>query len=132
MSKTKKRKEFSISITKRIKLSAEDIDDIMCSALEGGITYWCNEAEVVGDYLGEYAHEQISRGGTLMLHDAEEDEVYELTLEKLLKGIQMAIYENCYAEYEWFNCEGVDPCQIDADVADCIVQFALFNEIMFA
>ena len=123
---------FKVKIEKEITVTQEDIDDIMCSALEGGINYWCRRAEVVGDYLGEYGSEQISRGGTLRLYDSEEDEVYELTLEKLLNGIQMAIYENCYAEYEWFNCEGIDPCQIDANVADCIVQFALFNEIMFA
>ena len=124
--------EYKVKIEKEITVTQEDIDDIMCSALEGGITYWCNRAEVVGKYIGEYASEQISRGGTLKLYDAEEDEVYELTLEKLLKGIQMAIYENCYAEYEWFNCEGIDPCQIDAAVADVIVQFALFNEVVYA
>ena len=59
----------------------------MCTALEGGINYWCCKAEVVGEYLGEYASEQISRGGELKLYDAEEDEVYTLTLDKLLKGI---------------------------------------------
>jgi hypothetical protein len=125
-------KEYKVKIERQITVTQEDIDDIMCSALEGGINYWCRKAEVVGDYLGEYASEQISRGGLLKLYDSEEDEVYVLTLEKLLKGIQMAIYENCYAEYEWFNCDGVDPCQIDADVADVIIQFALFNEVMFA
>ena len=40
--------EFLISIAKEVKVTAEDIDDIMCSALEGGINYWCCKAEVVG------------------------------------------------------------------------------------
>ena len=44
-----------------VVVTQEDIDDIMAGALEGGINYWCGEAEVVGNYLGEYASEQISR-----------------------------------------------------------------------
>lgn len=124
-------KAFFISISKRINVTAEDIDDIMCSALEGGITYWCYKAEVVGKYLGEYASEQISRGGTLKLYDCEENEVYELTLEKLLKGIQLAVEGNYYEDYEWVLGDGLDVCQVDAEVADVIIQLALFDDVVF-
>ena len=123
--------EFNIEIKKSIKVTQEDIDDIMCSALEGGITYWCRKAKVVGEYLGEYASEQISRGGTLKLYDAEEDEVYELTLEKLLEGIKLAVDGNYYDDYDWCDGKTIDTCQVDAEVADCIVQLALFGEIVF-
>ena len=41
-----------------VVISGEDIDDIMCSALEGGINYWCGKAEVDGKYLGT----QLSAG----------------------------------------------------------------------
>ena len=34
------------------KLTPQDIDDIMVSALEGGINYWCRRVVVQGDYLG--------------------------------------------------------------------------------
>ena len=124
--------KFNIEINKNIIVTAEDIDDIMCSALEGGITYWCDEAEVVGDYLGEFASEQISKGGKLLLHDAEDmDEVYELTREKLLDGIKRAIAEQYYEDYGWVDGNRLDCCQIDAEVADCIVQLALFHDIVF-
>ena len=33
-----------------VVVTQEDIDDIMTGALEGGINYWCGEAEVVGNY----------------------------------------------------------------------------------
>ena len=53
-------------------VTQEDIDDIICGALDGGINYWCYKAEVVeNNYLGEYASEQISRGGSLNLYDSE-------------------------------------------------------------
>ena len=120
-----------ISANKRINVTQEDIDDIMCAALEGGICYWCCEAEVVGDYLGEYASEQISLGGTLKLHDSEEEETYELTLEKLLQGIQKAYEGDYYSDYEWCNGEELDCCRIDAAVADAIVQLALFDDVIY-
>lgn len=124
-------KEFKIDVIREIKVTQEDIDDIMCSALEGGITYWCCKAEVVGEYLGEYASEQISRGGILLLHDAEEDEVYDLDLKHLLSGIKQAYEGNYFADYEWCNGKTIDTCQVDAEVADVIVQLALFDEVIF-
>lgn len=124
-------KEFNIVIAKSIKVTQEDIDDIMCSALEGGINYWCCKAEVVGDYLGEYGSEQISRGGVLKLYDAEEDEVYELTLEKFLKGITKAISEGYYSKYGWYDGNEIDTCNVDACVADVIIQLALFDDVIF-
>lgn len=65
-----KNKEI-MNIELKVVVNDEDIDDIMAGALEGGINYWCDEAKVVGNYLGEYASEQISRGGQLKLHDFE-------------------------------------------------------------
>jgi len=114
-----------------IKVTQEDIDDIMASALEGGITYWCRKAKVVGDYLGEYASEQISRGGTLKLYDAEEDDVYELTLEKFLAGITKAITEGYFKHYDWYSATELDTCNVDAEVADVIIQLALFDDVIY-
>lgn len=123
-------KKYDLEVKINVTLTDEDIDDIMCTALEGGISYWCCKAEVVGDYLGEYASDQISRGGALLLHDAEEDEVYELTLEKLIKGFELWVAGG----YDTYGavCEGVvDTGEIDAEKADQICQLALFGEIIF-
>lgn len=59
-----KKHEVRAEIT--VNISQKDIDDIMYTALDS-ITYWCREAEVVGKYLGEYASDQISRGGSLIV-----------------------------------------------------------------
>lgn len=118
-------------INLKIEVTDEDIDDIMTTALEGGITYWCNKAEVEGKYLGEYASEQIARGGTLKLYPADEDKTYTLTLEKLLKGIEQAIEEEYFLSYEWWGVSGIDTMNVDADVADVIIQLALFGTIVY-
>ena len=63
-------------------------------------------------------------------HDAEEDEVYELTLEKLIKGFELWVAGG----YDTYGavCEGVvDTGEIDAEKADQICQLALFGEIIF-
>ena len=124
-------KKFDIEITTKLTVTTEDIDDIMCAALEGGITYWCNKAEVVDEYLGEYASEQISRGGALKLYDCEEDEVYELTLEKLLNGIRLAVEGEYHKDYDWWDGGVIDTCNVDADVADAIIQLALFEDVIY-
>lgn len=115
-----------------VTINQRDIDDIMSIALEGGITYWCSYAEVVGgEYLGEYASDQISRGGKLKLYDAEEDKQYTLTLSKLLKGIE-AFIEWDRGAHEIVNHDGeIDTYKIDAEIADQIIQLALFGDIIY-
>ena len=111
----------------------EDIDDIMAGALEGGINYWCGEDEVVGNYLGEYASEQISRGGQLILHDIEENETYTLDREKIMKGLKMNLEKpHPYDILEEIdNKLRIDTCNADDTVCDMIIQYALFDDIVF-
>ena len=121
-------RRFDILAEIRVSLTQQDIDDIMATALEGGINYWCRKAEVVGEYLGEYASEQISRGGSLTLYDAESSDKWELTLEKFLNGVKLYFEQGCHVQVE---DNAIDACDIDASDADCIVQFAVFGEVVF-
>lgn len=123
-------KTFTIPVKMQIILTEEDIDDIMCAALEGGVNYWCGEAEVLGAYFGMYASEQIARGGTLLLHDAESDDCWDLTLEKFLEGVKLW-YTSGMAGNAVRGDGTVDTCEIDGDGADAIVQLALFGELVF-
>lgn len=38
-----------------VVVTQEDVDDIMACALEGGISYWCSEAEIVEDAIVQCA-----------------------------------------------------------------------------
>lgn len=121
-------KKFTVRPQLEVNLTQRDIDDIMVAALEGGINYWCCDAEVVGEYLGEYASDQISRGGVLILHDAESAQTWELTLEKFLNGVKLYFEDGCHVQIEDGS---IDTGDIDANDADCIIQFALFGEVVF-
>ena len=122
-------KNFSVHIEMDATITQQDIDNLMCTALGGGINYWCGHAEVVGEMLGSYAHEHISRGGTLILHDAESSDKWELSLEKFLKGIELYIKEDGRLMTEDFRL--MDYGELDAGDADCIVQYALFGKLVF-
>lgn len=106
-----------------------DIDDIMYTAMSG-CTHWCDSAEPVDGYLGEYASEQISRGGKVTFYPDDDDPV-ELDKEKFEKGLHkwlLSLGGNVgrYLEDGW-----IDPAQIDDYDADAILQYALFDDIVY-
>lgn len=124
-------KDFEVRPEVVIKVTQQDVDDIMGTALDCGISYWCYRAEVVGEYRGEYASDQISRGGVLKLYDREDNSVHMLTLDGFLNGMKLWIESG--ACYEWGAVENnkLETGQIDAVAADSIVQYALFGEIVY-
>lgn len=128
--------KIKVVLEMTVSLTTQDVDDIMASALEGGINYWCSEAEVVEKLrAADWGHEQIARGGKLLLHlhepfDESGTEVYELTLEKFVRGFKMWL-ENGGASSGAIVDEGIDTCTIDAVSSDTIIQYAVFGEPVF-
>ena len=124
-------------IDTRVEITVQDIDDIMCAALEGGITYWCCEAYPYGYRDGkewpegvEYTSQCLSRGYDIALVDAEEDDEndvpveYILTLSAMIRGIQMF----CDIHHKHYNIIREDYDSLDAD---CMVQYALFGKLVY-
>jgi hypothetical protein len=118
---------WDINIEIPVNITMQDIDDILTTAFEGGINYWCESVKVDGEYLGEYASEQISRHGGLYLTDAEDDQVYYLEINSFLNGLKLYLKDNP----ELVENGTIDTCNVDADVADCIVQLAIFKEVVY-
>ena len=130
----------TIHFTYGISITDHDIDDIMVTALEGGINYHVAKVEVVNnDYCGgTYASDVISRGGSLILHDIEDKSLTRtLTKAKLLKGIELFFKKVCeknpqkLLEYCDAKAE-IDPSNLDADDVDAIIQYAVFGEIIMS
>lgn len=101
----------------------------------GGICYWSDCVEVVGRYLSEYASGQISRGGKLKIHvdepfDEANTEWYELDMEKFAQGFRLWL-ENGGDRYGAVSNGEVDTCEIDGEMADLIIQYALFGEVVY-
>lgn len=122
-------KVMDFYVKQKLTITQQDIDDIVCSALEGGSTHWCSGVDVVGEYLGEYASDQISRGGTLIFHVLEGDKDVKLTLTKFLEGLQAYIASEC--KYDLITKGAIDTYKVHADDADGVIQYALFGDIIY-
>ena len=129
--------EHSVVVTMFKKYTSDDLVNIICGALTG-CSYWCDFDFEPTDYAeakqrlkdrgnNDICYEEVlveilEGGKSLWLKDTEEDEMYELTLDKLLNGIRD-------------NCEDrPDDCDIDEgddETMDCIIQYGLFGQILF-
>ena len=111
--------------------SDEDLQDIVISAIEGGIGYWAcldNTTEAWKDKpkgmpVSEWAYEILKKGGKLKFVDAEDDEAeYEIDWDSFIIGIKSAISAHIW-DGEIDN--------VDSIIADSIFQYAIFGELTF-
>jgi hypothetical protein len=122
------------SVNPEFKFNDEAIVDIISSAVYD-IGYWAcinnetNEwydarAELPkGSTFEDLMYHILKKGESILIIDAEDDEEeWDLTLEKLLNGIKLTI-QNGY-----WNGKIDD---IDGEVGDIIFQYSLFNEIVY-
>ena len=136
------------TVNVKIKVTSSEIDNIMCTAIEGGINYWCdgyygsggdfsllpeNQVEikyewehlVYGGYLtmtedtSDLDSSNFDKDGNLLINGM----THKLDQEKFMKGLQMWIDKH--------HVTTIDTGDIDADDADCIVQYALFGELKY-
>lgn len=131
--------KYDLAITRHIGLNEEDIEDLMVTALEGGIGYWAvldNTGErwenaPVDEPVSITAAKILMENGCVRFEDAEgEDESWVLTISKLMDGIHKYV-ERGMDEYNVFSGNRPDMCNCDAEVADAIIQLALFGDIVF-
>ena len=118
-----------MEITTKIKISDQFIDDVISTAFEGGINYWCEKAEPA-DEKSRNLHEEsnylssiVSKGGSILLYMDDGDSQI-LTLAKLKRGLQIG-FEKGYFETDIENT-------YDADTADMIIQFAVFGDLVYS
>lgn len=121
---------YVIEFTKSQELTEEDITDIVITAIEGGIGYWAcldnTGEEFENAPEDEAVSETVARillnNGSVFFEDEEDPSArYELTLEKLLNGIEKYAQER----------GGIDMDYLDAIMADMIVQYAIFCEVVY-
>lgn len=109
-----------------MRLTKQDINDIMVTALEGGINYWCIGAKPENPQERkdeEYLSDILSKGRDIMLMD-EFGKEHFLTLDNFKKGFKM-FKENHK------GCVFSDAGDIDANDADEIIQYAIFDELVY-
>lgn len=104
------------TITSSREVNQEQVDDVLTTALEGGITYWCDKVTTTTDLGDKYLSEMLTRGATLEFHDAEEDKWHQLSIGMFLDAL---------------GYRALDFDNYDASDADSVVQQALFGEVIY-
>lgn len=132
-------KTFKAVIHDEHTFTGENLNDIIATALYGGINYWCSKVRIKQNknnrkYQGvsnenqckvTLASDVIGYGGTLILTDDESKEEFELNASKLINGIQEYSMMNQYHLYEFMD-------NIDVNSADAVVQLGIFNKIVYS
>jgi hypothetical protein len=122
------------TITKTFTFYDEDILSVISSAIYD-IGYWScidNDTDVWhktsdsmddGRTFEDVFFEILKNGQAVELIDVEDDEeVWELTLDKLIHGMQLAVEQNYW--------DG-DVDSLDGSIGDAIFQMSLFSQIVF-
>lgn len=126
-----------IDIAINWEFSREDIDDLLATAFEGGINYWCIRVEPVTypefPEGAKWASACPSRGTNirLLVDDTDEDDnqvVVTIGLKEILNGIKQYCEEKHLNPYTLFDPFRGD---YDANDADQIVQYACFQKVVF-
>lgn len=118
-------KKFNLSNGQ--KISEYDLENLVVTAFEGGINYWCGEVEIIKNPEKKECASKVvcTPKGILRLHDAESDEAWLLSLDDLLKGVVKTMQ---WGEYETVQ-DLMD--EHDAETADVLIQFSIFDEVVF-
>ena len=146
-------KEINPQIT--IKITKEDVVDILSSAMDG-IGYWGrivpnneqykeakkwireNEEPDYAICYEEVIAQTLFDGKSVAIRDIEDDKESWLSLSNLSYGIRKAFQEGYYSDYNWLVPDGggsnkwhLEPDQIDAEVADVIIQLAVLGDVVY-
>ena len=125
--------------------------DLMTTAVEGGIGNWCDLTrrperdmtgtfETNGDHMNVVSFEADVQDGPVACDhpDIEAAEIGRFTMDAatMRAGVRRMLAPGAQVSPAHVNAlirAGADPasCEWDADTADCVVQFAVFGELVF-
>ena len=123
-------------INRRIEISDELIEDILCSAFEGGITYWANnisckdnkDMKKVGGWKHEYLTKTKLKDAVMYIHESETGEKHPITKKSIIDALQ----KMDAPEYKYTKAlNRILNGQWDAYDADIVVQTACFGEVIY-
>lgn len=122
---------FTINVN--VVVTNEDIENIIVTAIEGGIGYWAcliNEGKDWDDKphnisTSVHVANLLMKRKGVWFYDTDEgmnkESMWELTIDKFLSGLKMWVAKNKRVDFD----------NVDANDADHILQYALFNDIIY-
>lgn len=118
-------KTFKIDITKSFEITSENIEDLLVTFIFDGVGDWCEKITVctLPDTACLVKSEVITHAGELLFHT--QDGRNTLNIRNFLEGIKLEILAS-----GWLSIEELMDSH-DANIADNILQYALFGELIY-
>ena len=123
------------TITRTVEISDELIENILCSAFEGGITYWANnvschnreDMKKVGGWKHKYLTKTKLKDAKLIIHTIDGGEV-AITEKSIIDALQ----KMDSPKYKYTKAlSRILKWEYDSDDADIVVQTACFGEVVY-
>jgi len=123
-----------LTVQTTIDVDFRDIANLLCSAFEGGSSYWAEISDYThprniwpweAGHLYPYVQYPLSEGGAVIVSDTEDDKIYTLDLAAIQRGIQAmaTIAPRHFADLINEN--------IDSETGDVFLQCCVFGEIVY-
>ena len=122
-------------INRRIEISDELIEHLLCGAFEGGITYWANNVSCedredmlkVKGWKHEYLTKTKKKDAVMYIHGIDGDKA-KITKKSIIDALQkMDDPKNSYTK----ALGRILNETYDADDCDIVVQMACFGEVVY-
>lgn len=116
-------------IETKVDISNDKIENLLCSAFEGGSNYWIDSvanlptAEIRKKHGVEYFHECPAKG--LSFDVVSEQGTHTLTPESLFKGMQLMVDKYPHHFSDIINDND------DATTGDVFLQLCLFDDVIY-
>lgn len=130
---------MSAAINIELQVTDENLCSIVVTAIESGISYWARSMEYAhgcatsepDEWYAEFRHAWwVPCGNALAFRLDDEDRWVRLDREGLLRGLRMWIMR--HKATGAVQPDGtIETGWIDAGDADCIVQYAVFGELVY-
>lgn len=117
-----------IQIKIPFNITDEFIEDVLCTAFEGGSNYWIYDVKNTNTSpSSHYFSTSVANGDTLIIIDNENFKEHTLDKYIFAEGFKRYVENSIARGFDFYT----DPCDIDSGIADEILQYAVFKDIIF-
>lgn len=123
------------------EITHKDVADIVETAAYGGITYWAEDP-----HQEDFSYDSHPKDTVATIRDRIEDRVFFLTADQVREAVRKVAINHPRLVNDTIQGDlrsaftsdtipnkgsGLDCGEIDADVADCVIQVACFGEVTY-
>lgn len=140
--------QYNKIIEMNVKFDDEFLENILITAFEGGSNYWINSIDISNPNgsiepkdvaTSEWAFDALKCGGFVDIDHGDylnggEKEINRINLSDLIHGVNKFVnnYTMKLSDTDIFDNEfALDAGQFDADMADQILQYAVFGDVIY-